>query len=68
MQAIGYRHMVRYLTNACDFDTALRELQRDTRRYAKRQITWFKAEPEFIWVRPGDHDDVVERVRRFLGE
>ena len=68
MQAIGYRHMVKYLSNQCNLETALRELQRDTRRYAKRQITWFKAEDEFIWVRPEEYDAVLRRAERFLCE
>jgi len=68
MQAIGYRHMVRFLTNNSSLGAALRELQRDTRRYAKRQITWFRAEPEFIWVRPHQYEAVVKRVRSFLAK
>ena len=66
MQAIGYRHIVRYLLGKCGLETALRELQRDTRRYAKRQFTWFKAEKEFIWIRPEEYETVLEKVKRFL--
>ena len=66
MQAIGYRHMVKYLLGQCDLETAISELQRDTRRYAKRQITWFRGESEFIWVRPQEYGDVLKRVEKFL--
>jgi len=66
MQAIGYRHMVRYLLGQCELETALKELQRDTRRYAKRQFTWFKAEKEFTWVKPGEYKTVLKRVEKFL--
>ena len=46
MKAIGYRHMVRYLKGDWSMAEALEKLKRDTRRYAKRQVTWFKADPE----------------------
>ena len=52
MGAIGYRHAVKYLRGIWSYDMALEKLKRDTRRYAKRQITWFKADPEVKWIHP----------------
>ncbi len=49
MQALGYRHMIAYLEGEWDMETALLLLQRDTRRYAKRQLTWFCADPKIRW-------------------
>ncbi|MBW1741450.1 MAG: tRNA (adenosine(37)-N6)-dimethylallyltransferase MiaA, partial [Deltaproteobacteria bacterium] len=46
MQSIGYRHMADYLEHRIAWDEAVRLFKRDTRRYAKRQLTWFKADPE----------------------
>ncbi|MDY6970865.1 MAG: tRNA (adenosine(37)-N6)-dimethylallyltransferase MiaA [Thermodesulfobacteriota bacterium] len=66
MKAIGYRHMVRYLKGDWSLAEAIHNLQRDTRRYAKRQLTWFKADPEITWVIPEDLDLVLQKIRAFL--
>ncbi|MCJ8502800.1 tRNA (adenosine(37)-N6)-dimethylallyltransferase MiaA [Desulfatitalea alkaliphila] len=52
MQSLGYRHMVDYIQGRLDWEEAVRSLKRDHRRYAKRQITWFRADPEVRWVGP----------------
>ncbi len=48
-QAIGYRQIVRYLHEECSMDWAVEETVRATRRYAKRQLTWFRREPGIHW-------------------
>jgi len=68
MKAIGYRHMVRYLQGKGSFRETIETLKRDTRRYAKRQITWFKAEPDVIWIDPNDVDMVIRDIELFLSE
>jgi tRNA dimethylallyltransferase len=50
MKAIGYSHLLSYLNGDLDLDETLRLFKRDTRRFAKRQMTWFRAEPEIRWV------------------
>ncbi len=65
MKALGYRHMVKFLEGACDLDEAIRLLQRDTRRYAKRQLTWFGADPEMVWMKPEDMDGIVKKITAF---
>lgn len=49
-QAIGYRQLVRYLTGAWSLDRALDDIIGATRRYAKRQMTWFRKEREIRWM------------------
>ncbi len=66
MQSLGYRHMVRHLRGDFDLSEALRLLKRDTRHYAKRQVTWFGADREMTWFRPGDGDALDEKVDSFL--
>lgn len=68
MQALGYRHMLRRLRGECSLDEALDQLKRDTRRYAKRQLTWFRADPEMIWAPPEKVDDIYKKIRRFTSE
>lgn len=50
MKGITYRQLVGYLRGDYDFDTAVELMVRDNRRYAKRQYTWFKADPRIQWI------------------
>jgi tRNA dimethylallyltransferase len=65
MQSIGYRHMVEFLEGYKDWEETVRTLKRDTRRYAKRQMTWFKADPDIIWISPDDMGEPEKAIRRF---
>jgi tRNA dimethylallyltransferase len=66
MQSIGYRHMCDYLSGKTNWDETLFLLKRDTRRFAKRQFTWFRADPEIIWVDPAQRGEIEELIRNFL--
>ena len=50
MQAIGYKELKMYLDREIEKDEAIRLIKRNTRRYAKRQFTWFKKEEDIIWI------------------
>lgn len=50
MQGLGYKEMLDYLDGNCTFEEAVYRLKRNTRHFAKRQITWFKREREVIWL------------------
>jgi tRNA dimethylallyltransferase len=66
MQSIGYRHMGKVINHEMDIETAVSLLKRDTRRYAKRQFTWFKKEPGIVWIEPSQKDRAVALVKDFL--
>ena len=66
MQSIGYRHMVDYLQHGVSWEETLRLLKRDTRRYAKRQFTRFRADPEIVWTAPHDLASLAPAVETFL--
>ena len=68
MQSIGYRHMVAYLQGETGWDETLRLLNRDTRRYAKRQLTWFRADADMVWTSPQTYTDVLPAIEAFLTE
>jgi len=61
MQSLGYKQMVQFLSKRIGWDQAVRQIKRDTRHYAKRQWTWFKADPEVCW-----RDVSIDRERIFL--
>ena len=50
MQSLGYRHLAAFLAGEWDWETAVAELKRDTRRFAKRQLIWFRADPRIRWL------------------
>jgi tRNA dimethylallyltransferase len=66
MNALGYRHAIRYLKNECNLEETILQLQRDTRKYAKRQLTWFRADPEMIWAKPEDIDFIEKKIEKFI--
>ncbi|MCB1054453.1 MAG: tRNA (adenosine(37)-N6)-dimethylallyltransferase MiaA [Acidobacteria bacterium] len=49
-QAIGYRQLVRHVEGTCSLDEAVSEIVQATRRFAKRQLTWFRREPSLHWL------------------
>ena len=66
MQALGYRHMVQHLINGMKIAEALRTMKRDTRHYAKRQMTWFGGDQEINWFRPQDIEEIARLAREFM--
>ncbi|MBI5526657.1 MAG: tRNA (adenosine(37)-N6)-dimethylallyltransferase MiaA [Deltaproteobacteria bacterium] len=66
-KAIGYRQAVDVIRGLLTVEQAVELTARDTRRYAKRQETWFRADPEVRWVDAGDADAALKLVRAFLG-
>jgi len=66
MQAIGYRHMADFIEGRVSWEDTIFLLKRDTRRFAKRQLTWFTKEPDMIWALPDEKAAISEWVRGFL--
>jgi tRNA dimethylallyltransferase len=68
MQAIGYRHMMAVVDGQDTLANALVAMRRDTRQFARRQRTWFRAVPDAIWMQPDDARAIESRVRAFLAD
>ncbi len=66
MAGLGYRHLSRYLLGQWRLGEAIDKMKRDTRRYAKRQITWFRSDHGIEWYEPDKEREIKDRVRRFL--
>ena len=50
MQGLGYKEVVQYLNNELTKDEMIDKIKQETRRYAKRQLTWFRKNKETIWL------------------
>ena len=66
MQGLGYKEILDYLDGTCSLEEAVYVLKRDTRHFAKRQITWFRREREVRWLKledfGGDLDRVLQKI------
>ncbi len=67
MASLGYRHVGLALSGVIDMDEAIRLTKRDTRRYAKRQLTWFRSEPDIVWCDPDETERIQLMIDDFLG-
>ena len=72
MQGLGYKEILDYLDGKCSLDEAVYVLKRDTRHFAKRQLTWFKRERDVRWLNldgePGEQDRVFSQIMKECGE
>lgn len=66
MQSIGYRHMNDFIQKKITKDETRLTMKRDTRRYAKRQFTWFGADMQIIWTEPENIGNVEPLIKKFL--
>ena len=66
MQGLGYKEMLAYLEGEITLEEAVYLIKRDTRHFAKRQITWFKREKEVIWVNKPDFSYDEKAVLDFM--
>lgn len=72
MQGLGYKEILAYLDGECTLEEAVTILKRDTRHFAKRQLTWFKREREVIWLNKEDYaydeDKILASMLKILRE
>jgi len=67
MMALGYRHAVSHLLDGVPLSETIEAVKRDTRRYAKRQVTWLSSEPNLVHIVPDDVSrPAAETVRMYL--
>lgn len=66
MRSLGYKHIASNIKGLHPLSEAIRLMKRDTKRYAKRQMTWFGADKEIEWFSPAEVLAVNQRVSQFL--
>ena len=62
LQTVGYQEIFGFMDGKYDQEEAIRLLKRNSRRYAKRQLTWFKRDPEIVWMNPANIGQIIEAV------
>jgi tRNA dimethylallyltransferase len=69
MQALGYKEIASYLNGSISLEEAVRILKRDTRHYAKRQLTWFRRDPRLFWIETDSFykkEQLLENIIRYI--
>ena len=72
MQGLGYIEILDYLDGVTTLEEAIYILKRDTRHFAKRQLTWFKRERDVTWISKPEfdynEDRILEEMLRYINE
>lgn len=66
MQGLGYKEILDYLDGNCTLEEAVYILKRDTRHFAKRQLTWFRREKSVIWVNKNEFDYDDDKILEYM--
>jgi tRNA dimethylallyltransferase len=64
LQTVGYQEIFDEMDGLHEREETIRLLKRNSRRYAKRQLTWFKRDPEIQWFSPNDVNKIMESLNR----
>ena len=65
LQTVGYQEIFPYLDGVYAYDEMVRLLKRNSRRYAKRQLTWFRNQGNYHWFNPNDEKEILKRCMMY---
>lgn len=68
LQTVGYQEIFGYLEGKYDREEAIRLLKRNSRRYAKRQLTWFRKDADIQWFKPAEEEEILSYITSQIGE
>lgn len=63
LQTVGYSEIFGFLESKYDKEEAIRLLKRNSRRYAKRQLTWFRKDPTYNWFHPDQFEEILDHIK-----
>lgn len=66
LQTVGYKEIFDFIDGKYDKEEAVRLLKRNSRRYAKRQMTWFGKDQDIVWFHPNDYQGIVNYVKETI--
>jgi tRNA dimethylallyltransferase len=61
LNTVGYKEIIDYLEGKYSLDEAIEKVKLNSRRYAKRQLTWFRRHKESIWIAPNEFNEIMEK-------
>jgi tRNA dimethylallyltransferase len=66
LQTVGYKELFDFLEGKIRLEEAISEIKQNTRRYAKRQLTWFRKDQEIQWFEPDQKKEILEYLERTI--
>jgi len=63
LQTVGYKEIFSFINNKCTLQEAVEKIKQNTRRFAKRQLTWFRKDKNTKWFEPQE----IEEIKTFIG-
>ena len=68
LNTIGYSEVFNYIEDKYSLDKCINEIKKNTRRYAKRQLTWFKSIDRVEWITPNyNFEEVIAYIKNLIG-
>lgn len=68
LNTVGYKELFSYLDGNCSLEEAVDLIQRNTRKYARKQLTWFRRDPEIKWFEPEQIQEIIKYADQKLNE
>ena len=68
LNTVGYKEMFAYLDGTWSLEEAVERMKGNTRRYARKQLTWFKRDPAVTWFAPDQEEEILELILKLHGE
>lgn len=67
LNTVGYKELFAHFDGIIPLEEAVRQIQSNTRRYMRKQLTWFKKDPEIKWFYPGNTEEITNYIDSFVG-
>ena len=65
LNTVGYKELFAHFDGTIDLNEAIRQIQSNTRRYCRKQLTWFKRDTDFLWFQPTQYEDIIQQIIQF---
>ena len=68
LNTVGYKELFNYLDGTWTLEEAVERMKGNTRRYMRKQLTWFKRDPEIRWFHPDETDGIIHYIEENLNK
>lgn len=65
LNTVGYKELFDYLSGKCSLEMSIERIKTNTRRYAKRQMTWFKKDSDYVFFEPNQYEEIMNYISNF---
>ncbi|MDR2824067.1 MAG: tRNA (adenosine(37)-N6)-dimethylallyltransferase MiaA [Prevotellaceae bacterium] len=66
LNTVGYKELFEYFDGKISLELAIEHIKRDTRHYAKKQLSWFRRDKEIAWFEPQEYEEIVEFLKKYF--